>query len=131
MKAIAFGALAAAALLTGCASTGNIAPQYVNPSNFQAYSCDQLQAEVDRVGALVKQTQKQQVGLSASGIGIGITGGRGGIYPSISFGVGAGNTQRAAKNNALAKLYGEHDAMIIAARQKSCAFAAGVKIYGE
>lgn len=64
-------------------------------------------------------------------MGIGITGGRGGIYPSISFGVGTGSSTRAARNNTLARLYGEHDAMVIASRQKNCAFAQNIKIYGE
>ncbi|OOR89459.1 hypothetical protein B0181_07230 [Moraxella caviae] len=124
-------AVAAVAALTGCATTGNIAPQYINPTNYQSYDCAMLQSEVARVTKSAEATQKQQTPLSASGIGIGLTGGRHGIYPSISFGMGTGSSQRAAKTNTLARLYGEHDAMIIAARQKGCGFAHGVKIYGE
>lgn len=130
MKALFIGAAATALVLTGCASTGKVAPQYVNPTTYQNYDCTALQSEVNRVTALVEQTQKQQVGLSSTGIGIGIAGGRHGIYPTISLGMGSGG-QKSAKTNALSRLYGEHDAMIVAARQKGCAFAQGVKIYGE
>lgn len=131
MKALFIGAAAAALALTGCATTGSVAPQYVNPTTYQNYDCNALQSEVNRVTKLVEQTQNQQIGLSASGVGIGITGGRHGIYPTISLGMGTGNSQRAAKQNTLSRLYGEHDAMIVTARQKGCAFAQGVKIYGE
>ncbi|WP_174521839.1 hypothetical protein [Moraxella oblonga] len=120
-----------ATVLTGCATTGNIAPQYVSPTNYQHHDCQALQSEVARISDLAKATENQNIGLSASGIGVGIVGGRGGIYPSISFGMGTGSGQRQAKTNKLAKLYGEHDAMIITARQKGCAFAKGIKIYGE
>ncbi|MDH9218844.1 hypothetical protein PYL83_06265 [Moraxella lacunata] len=118
--------------LTGCATT-NIAPppQHVNPANYQGYDCTVLQSEVARISQTAKATENQNIGLSATGIGIGLAGGRGGIYPSISVGAGLGSGARQAKTNTLAKLYGEHDAMIVAARQKGCAFAQNVKIYGE
>lgn len=130
MKKSILSSLVCLMLISGCASK-NITPQYVNPTNYQAYDCGQLQAEVDRVTKLVEQTQKQQVGLSSTGIGIGISGGSYGIFPTISLGVGSSGNERNARNNALAKLYGEHDAMIVSARQKGCAFAQGIKIYGE
>lgn len=117
--------------LTGCATTGKIAPQYVNPNTYANHDCGYLQSEVSRITALAEKTQNQQTTLSSTGIGIGLTGGRGGIYPTISFGVGSGSSARANRTNTLARLYGEHDAMIIAARQKNCAFAHNIKIYGE
>lgn len=129
-KSLLIGTLLAT-VLTGCATTGKIAPQYVSPTNYQSHSCSALQSEVARIGDLARATENQNVGLSASGIGFGLTGGRGGIYPSISFGMGTGSGQHQAKTNTLAKLYGEHDAMIVTARQKGCEFAKGVKIYGE
>ncbi|MDO4894744.1 MULTISPECIES: hypothetical protein [Moraxella] len=131
MKKIAFTLATVAAVLTGCASTGKVAPQYVNPSNYQAHDCNYLQSEVARIANVAEQTKKQGFSLSSTGIGIGLTGGRHGIYPSISLGMGSGSSQRAARNNTLSKLYGEHDAMVVAARQKSCAFAQNMKIYGE
>ncbi|MDO5652055.1 MAG: hypothetical protein Q4G13_07995 [Moraxella sp.] len=119
------------AILTGCASTGNITPQYINPANYQAYDCQSLQSEIQRISSTAEQTEKRNVGLSATGMGIGIAGGRHGIYPTVSFGVGSGSGQRQAKQGELSRLYGEHDAMVVAARQKGCNFAQGIKIYGE
>ncbi len=120
----------ASATLMGCTTTGNIAPQYINPSNYQNYDCNALQKEVARISGLAKAAEKQNVSLG-TGVGIGISAGRGGIYPTISLGTGVSGGQRQAKTNQLARLYGEHDAMIVAARQKNCAFAHQVKIYGE
>ncbi len=119
-----------ATTLVGCATTKNIAPQYINPANYQNYDCQTLHSEVTRITKLADDTKNQRTSL-ATGIGVGIAGGRGGIYPTISIGTGIGSGQRQAKKNTLAKLYGEHDAMIVAARQKKCAFADGIKIYGE
>lgn len=118
-------------LLAACASTGKIAPAYVNPNNYQTQSCENLSEEVRRVTTLAKQTEQEQTSLSSTGLGIGIVGGSGGIYPSISFGVGTGNQNNNSKKARLSKIYGEHDAMIVAARKKGCEFANHIKIYGE
>lgn len=123
-------AVGSALLLSACASTGKIAPSYVNPANYQAQSCDHLAEEVRRIGLLANQTKQEKSGLSSTGLGIGITGGRHGIFPTISFGVGTGGSS-SDKTTRLAKLYGEHDAMVVAGRKKGCAFAQTTKIYGE
>lgn len=123
-------AIAGVLALVGCASTGTIAPQYINPSNYQNHDCATLQSEVARVSKLAKDTENQSISLG-TGVGVGISAGRGGIYPSISVGTGVGSGQRQAKKNTLARLYGEHDAMVLAGRQKGCAFVQGIKIYGE
>lgn len=128
MKKLSFFALVA--LMAGCA-THNVAPQYVNPTVYQNQDCDALSKQINHVNALIDKTKSQRTGLSASGVGIGIVGGSGGIYPSISFGVGNNSGARQQKQTALAKLYGEHDAIIIAGRQKSCAYAHGAKLYSE
>lgn len=78
----------------------------------------------------VEDAQNEQSTFSTSGMGVGLGVGRGGIYPSISFGVGK-STDNEARDNKLARLYGEHDAIIQAGRLKSCNFVQGVKIYGE
>lgn len=116
-------------LLSACASTGKIVPTYVNPTNYQNQNCDSLSEEVRRISVLAAQTEQQQTSLSSTGLGIGIAGGSNGIYPTISFGLGTGNGN--SKKAKLAKLYGEHDAMVIAARKKGCGFATQLKIYGE
>lgn len=129
MKKLPFIALVAV-VLSGCATTKSITPHYVNPSMYQSYECAMLHSEIERVSQLAEDTKKQNTPLS-TGIGIGIAGGRGGIYPTISVGTGVGSGQRQAKINTLARLYGEHDAMVIAGRQKGCAFVKGIKIYNE
>lgn len=128
-KYLAFGFVGTLAL-TGCVSTGNIAPQYINPSNYQHHDCASLQSEITRISKLAKATEEQNISLG-TGVGIGISAGRGGIYPSISLGTGIGSGQRQAKKNTLAKLYGEHDAMVLAGRQKGCGFVQGMKVDGE
>lgn len=115
--------------LSACATTKGIAPQYINPTTYANHSCQSLAQEIERVSKVASQTEKQQSGLSASGIGVGIAAGRGGIYPTISFGVGQSTSNQ--KKATLSKLYGEHDAMVVSARQKGCAFADSIKIYGE
>lgn len=127
----AFLALTASvALLSSCASTGNISPQYIPPSNYQSYNCSALGQEYNRINTYVKQAQQQQSTLSTTGVGVGVSAGRWGISPNISFGVGkSGNTQ--ARDAKLSRLYGERDAVVQSARLKQCDFANGLKIYGE
>lgn len=121
---------ASAALLSSCASTGNISPQYIPPSNYQSYNCSALGQEYNRINTYVKQAQQQQSTLSTTGVGVGVSAGRWGISPNISFGVGkSGNTQ--ARDAKLSRLYGERDAVVQSARLKQCDFANGLKIYGE
>lgn len=123
--------LAASCLLfAGCASTGNISPQYIPPSNYQGYDCNALGQEYNRINNYIKQTQQQQSTINTTGIGVGISAGRWGISPNISVGLGkSGNTQ--ARDAKLSRLFGERDAVVQSARLKQCAFANGLKIYGE
>ncbi|WP_201575606.1 MULTISPECIES: hypothetical protein [Psychrobacter] len=116
--------------LSGCASTGNITPQYVPPSNYQGYDCQTLSQEYNRVNRYVEAARNEQSSLSTSGVGIGVSAGRWGISPNISFGVGKSNNTK-ARDAKLSRLYGERDAIIQSARVKRCSFANGIKIYGE
>ena len=116
--------------LSGCASTGNITPQYVPPSNYQGYDCQTLSQEYNRVNRYVDAARNEQSTLSASGVGVGVSAGRWGISPNISFGVGKSNNTQ-ARDAKLSRLYGERDAIIQSARIQRCSFANGIKIYGE
>ena len=116
--------------LTGCASTGNITPQYVPPNTYQSYDCNALNQEYVRVNRYVDATRKEQSSLSTSGVGVGVSAGRWGISPNISFGVGKSNDTK-GRDAKLSRLYGERDAIIQSARIQRCGFANGVKIYGE
>ncbi|MEK6219113.1 MAG: hypothetical protein N2B59_08170 [Psychrobacter sp.] len=116
--------------LSGCASTGNITPQYIPPSTYQNYDCQALSQEYNRVNLYVEAARNEQSTLSTSGVGVGISAGRWGISPNISFGVGK-STNTKARDAKLSRLYGERDAIIQSARIQRCSFANGVKIYGE
>ena len=116
--------------LSGCASTGNITPQYIPPSTYQSYDCQSLNQEYVRVNNYVNATRNEKSTLSASGVGVGISAGRWGISPNISFGVGQSNNNK-ARDAKLSRLYGERDAIVQSARIQRCSFANGIKIYGE
>ena len=116
--------------LSGCATTGNLTPQYVPPSTYQSYDCQALSQEYIRVNRYVDAARSEQSTLSTSGVGVGVSAGRWGIAPNISFGVGKSNDTK-SRDAKLSRLYGERDAIIQSARVKRCGFANGIKIYGE
>lgn len=116
--------------LAGCATTSNLTPQYVPPSTYQNYDCQALSQEYIRVNRYVDATRSEQSTLSTSGVGVGVSAGRWGISPNISFGVGKSNDTK-SRDAKLSRLYGERDAIIQSARVKRCGFANGIKIYGE
>ncbi|WP_201595710.1 hypothetical protein [Psychrobacter vallis] len=116
--------------LSGCATTSNITPQYVPPSTYQNYDCQALNQEYVRVNRYVDAARNEQSTLSTSGIGVGVSAGRWGISPNISFGVGKSNDTK-ARDAKLSRLYGERDAIVQIARIQRCSFANGVKTYGE
>jgi len=116
--------------LSGCASTGNVTPQYVPPSTYQNYDCQALAQEYNRVNRYAEAARNEQSTLSASGVGVGISAGRWGISPNISFGVGKSNNTK-TRDAKLSRLYGERDAIVQSARIQRCSFANGIKIYGE
>ncbi|MGP4716278.1 hypothetical protein ACTXGL_06545 [Psychrobacter sp. T6-6] len=133
MKTFTTATLLAAAgifALSGCASTGNVTPQYVPPSTYQNYNCQALSQEYARVNRYVEAARSEQSTLSTSGVGVGISAGRWGISPNISFGVGKSNNTK-ARDAKLSRLYGERDAIVQSARIQRCSFANGIKIYGE
>lgn len=116
--------------LGGCASTGDVTPQYIAPSTYQSYDCNSLNQEFTRVNRYINATQNQQSGFSTSGVGVGVSAGRWGISPNISFGVGRNNNNQ-GRDAKLSRLFGERDAIVQSARIKQCSFANGIKIYGE
>lgn len=116
--------------LSGCTTTGNLTPQYVAPSTYQNYDCQALSQEYARVNRYVEVTRNEQSTLSTSGVGVGVSAGRWGISPNISFGVGQSNNTK-GRDAKLSRLYGERDAIIQSARIQRCSFANGIKIYGE
>lgn len=120
------GLLFSAITLSACTSLPT--PEYVSANNYQSYNCTQLANEYTRVNQYIDANANQRTGLSASGIGIGVAGGRGGIYPTVS--IGLGSVTGGNRHN-LSIAMGQRDAMVQAARLKQCGFANGVKLYSE
>ncbi|MBE0443110.1 MAG: hypothetical protein ACTH7W_00275 [Psychrobacter sp.] len=116
--------------LSGCASTGNVTPQYVPPSTYQSYDCQALNQEYARVNRYVDAALNEQSTLSSTGVGIGVSAGSWGISPNISFGLGKSENTK-ARDAKLSRLYGERDAIVQSARLQNCDFVDGIKIYGE
>ncbi|WP_296402685.1 hypothetical protein [Psychrobacter sp.] len=117
-------------LLGGCASTGNVSPQYIPPSTYQTYDCNALSQEYNRIQSYVNNESKTYSGITTTGVGVGISAGRWGISPNINIGLGQ-SSNNDARNAKLSRLYGERDAVVQSARMKQCAFATNLKIYGE
>lgn len=113
------------AFISGCATLP--APTYVSPNTYQAYDCNGLASEYNRVNHYIN-TSHSQGGLTMSGVGIGIGIGSGGIYPSVNVGVGSANT---GNRNNLAIALGERDAIVQAGRIKQCNFVTGIKLSTE
>lgn len=111
--------------LAGCASMPS--PQYVSPNTYQSYTCTQLATEYQRVNQYIV-ANPQKSGLTMSGMGLGIGIGRGGIYPTVSLGVGQVNGGNKAN---LALALGERDAIVQSARLKQCGFVTGIKLTTE
>ncbi len=117
-------------VVSGCASTGNISPQYIPPSTYQNYNCSALSQEYQRIQSYINTESKNYSGLTTTGIGVGVSAGRWGISPNINIGVGK-STSNSARDAKLSRLFGERDAVVQSARMKQCAFAAKLKVYGE
>lgn len=139
IKAAMYGSLISAmsiVALSGCASMGDsqaIMPKYVSPNLYQAYDCTLLTQEYDRVVTHIDRVNNQSMGLAASGVSIGIAGNNNGIYPTFNVNLATNANNRLNKQKKLATLYGEHDAMIQAAKLKGCDFIQNpnVKSYGN
>ncbi|MGE8539107.1 MAG: hypothetical protein ACN6NI_07470 [Acinetobacter sp.] len=110
---------AALALLSACATT--VKPTYVSPTQYQTLGCPQLQGEYDRIQQYIDNGVEppKRTGV---GVGVGLGGGWGsrggwGIGPSVSVNMGqSSNTKRTE----LARLLGEQEAIVQAARYKNC-----------
>lgn len=127
---LASSALLGTLVLTGCASTGNVTPQYIPPSTYQNYDCASLSQEYNRINSYINNEKSSASGITTTGVGVGVSAGRWGISPNINIGLGKSNNN-AARDAKLSRLYGESDAVVQSARFKNCAFAAKLKVYGE
>lgn len=117
-------------MMVGCASTGNVSPQYIPPSTYQSYDCNNLSQEYNRINTYINNQKNTYSGITTTGVGVGVSAGRWGISPNINFGLGKSSNAKANEAK-LSRLYGERDAVVQSARMKNCGFAANLKVYGE
>ena len=111
--------MASSVLLGACATT--VKPTYISPTQYQALNCQQLQSEYNRIQQYVDNGVEapKRTGV---GVGIGLGGGWGsrggwGVAPSVSVNMGqSSNTKRTE----LARLLGEQEAIVQAAKFKAC-----------
>ena len=108
-----------AVLLSACATT--VKPLYVSPTHYQAFNCQQLQSEYNRIQAYI-DAGVEPAKSTGVGVGIGIGGGWGsggdwGVGPSISVNMGQSS---ATKRTELARVLGEQEAIVQAAKFKNC-----------
>lgn len=108
-----------AMLLSACATT--VKPTYVSPTQYQALNCQQLQSEYNRIQQHLDNgvTPAKRTGV---GLGVGLGGGWGshggwGIGPSISVNMGQSSN---TKKTEIARLMGEQEAVVQAAKFKAC-----------
>ncbi|MCT8089336.1 hypothetical protein H0920_07640 [Acinetobacter sp. C_4_1] len=120
MKTIYLGFLVGSTVLLGaCATT--VKPSYVSPTQYQALNCQQLQSEYNRIQQYI-DNGVQAPKRTGVGVGVGVGGGWGshggwGIGPSVSVNMGQSSN---TKNTELARLLGEQEAVVQAAKFKNC-----------
>ncbi|MEB3754609.1 hypothetical protein [Acinetobacter sp. MD2(2019)] len=111
--------LSAVCLLSACASMP-IKPTYVSPTQYQALNCGQLQAEYNRLQQYLDQGV-QPAKRTGMGVGLGLGGGFGrggwGFGPSVSVNLGQSSN---SKRTEIARLMGQQDAIVQAAKFKNC-----------
>ena len=120
MKTIYLGFLLGSTVLLGaCATT--VKPSYVSPTQYQALNCQQLQSEYNRIQQYI-DNGVQAPKRTGVGVGVGVGGGWGshggwGLGPSVSVNMGQSSN---TKNTELARLLGEQEAVVQAAKFKNC-----------
>ncbi len=111
--------MASSVLLAACATT--VKPTYISPTQYQALNCQQLQSEYNRIQQYV-DNGVQPAKRTGVGVGVGLGGGWGshggwGIGPSVSVNMGQSSN---TKKTELARLLGEQEAVVQAAKFKNC-----------
>lgn len=105
--------IAALALLSACATP--VKPTYVSPTLYQTLGCSQLQGEYNRIQQYIDNGVEPP---KRTGVGVGVgLGGGWGIGPSVSVNMGQSSD---TKRTELARLLGEQEAIVQAARYKNC-----------
>ncbi len=114
-----FAFMAMVPLMLGGCATGPVRPAYVSPTQYQGMGCEALRLEYNRIGQLLAQGVAPEA-QNRVGVGFGLGGvlGRGGgIYPSVSIGMGQSQN---SKRTEIARLLGQRDALSQASTFKNC-----------
>lgn len=100
--------------LVACASkSDNISAAYVSPLQYQGYNCNQIRSELARVSRRVNEVagvQDSQASKDSVALGVGLVL----FWPALFFMIGKD------KEEELARLKGEYEALEQAAIQKNC-----------
>ncbi len=103
--------------LAACASkSDNISAAYVSPLQYQGYNCNQIRSELARVSRRVNEVagvQDSQASKDSVALGVGMVL----FWPALFFMIGKD------KEEELARLKGEYEALEQAAIQKDCNIA--------
>lgn len=115
MKKVVFTACLISQLgLVACASKSeNISAAYVSPLQYQGYNCNQIRSELSRVSRRVNEVagvQDSQASKDSVALGVGMVL----FWPALFFMIGKD------KEEELARLKGEYEALEQAAIQKDC-----------
>lgn len=115
MKKVFIVCLSAAIALSGCAtSSKDVATSYVSPMQYQAYSCNQLFAEMQRVQMRTNQIGSRLDEAASNDKTIGVVGAI--LFWPALFALGGTKQQEAE----YARLKGEYDAAQQSAVMKNC-----------
>lgn len=108
-------------LVASCAANPDkISPAYVSPIQYQSYNCNQIRQEMMRVSRHVNEiTGKQQSQADGDAVALGV--GLVLFWPALFFMIGKD------KEEELARLKGEYDALEQTAIQKECDVAAEIE----
>ena len=114
MKTTVAGALCAALAMTACASTPeNVRSQYISPAQYASYNCEEIETDLRAISrevhALTGQ-QRRRANQDAWATGVGIVV----FWPALFF------LMRGDKQDDLARMKGEYDALVAQSRRKDC-----------
>lgn len=114
MKTTTTAAVIAALTLSACASSPDrIEGQLISPMVYRDYSCDQIHADLVRIGGRVDELsgqQRQRASQDKWTVGVGVVV----FWPALFL------LARGDKAAELSRLKGEYDALNLAALQKQC-----------
>lgn len=113
--------LCAGLVVSGCATkSSNIQASYISPLQYGSYDCEQIQVEMVRLSAKVREVagaQDKQAKNDQVAMGVGLVL----FWPALFF-LASGD-----RKEELSRLKGEYEALESSAIQKKCAIASDIQ----